>query len=168
MDLSTIIDLLSVIAVVCGLIFAGVELRQYRLSKNRESALELFNTWQSQEFMRGTRIISHLPDNLSMKQVQELVGDKMDDVYLVLAILEGIGTLVYKEELSLKLVEDFFSGNIVMTWIKMRRYLEEERGKLGRDTWGEWTQWLAERVIEREGVIPAVPAYIEHREWKAS
>ena len=43
MDLSMIVDLLSVIAVVSGLVFAGVKLRLYRLSKKRESALELFN-----------------------------------------------------------------------------------------------------------------------------
>ena len=43
MDLSSIVNLLSVIAVVSGLVFAGVELRQIRLSKKRESSLELFN-----------------------------------------------------------------------------------------------------------------------------
>jgi hypothetical protein len=168
MELTTIVDLLSVIAIVSGLFFAGVELRQFRLSRERESALELFNTFQSLEFMRGVRVIPHLPDNQSKEQVEELAGERMDDLYFTIASLEGLGVLVYKEEISLGLVEDFFSGIIVTTWIKLRRFVEDERKALNRETWGEWTQWLAERIIEREQTRPAVPAHIEHQEWKPS
>ena len=166
MDLSTVVDIVSVFAVVSGLIFAGVELRQVRMSRERESALELFNTFQSPELMRAVRLIIHLPDNQNGKQVQELLGEHIDDVYYFLASLEGMGALVYKEELSLKLVEDFFSGFIVIAWLKLRRFIEDERKVTGRVTWAEWVQWLAERVIDRERTRGVVPAYIEHREWK--
>lgn len=76
--------------------------------------------------------------------------------------------MVYKEELSLELVEDFFSGIIVTAWLKLRRFVEDERKSLDRETWGEWTQWLAERIMDREKTRPAVPAHIEHQDWKPS
>ncbi|NIS83390.1 MAG: hypothetical protein GTO14_25065 [Anaerolineales bacterium] len=166
MDLSAVIDVLSVIAVVSGLIFAGVELRQFRISRERESALELFNAFQSPEFIRGIRAITHLPDNQSKEQVEELAGDRMDDLYLVITSFEGLGALVHKEEVSLRMVEDFFSGIIVTTWSKLRRFVEDERKALNRETWAEWTQWLAERIMERERKRPAVPAHIEYQDWK--
>lgn len=166
MDLSTIVDVVSIIAVVSGLIFFGVELRQFRLSRERESALELFNTYCSPEFMRGVRAITQIPDDQSKEQVEKLIGERMDDVYFVLAILEGMGALVHKQELSLELVDDFFSGIIVTTWSKLRRFAEEEREALDRETWMEWTQWLAERIIEREMTMTAIPAYTEYRDWK--
>jgi hypothetical protein len=166
MDLSTVVDILSIIAVVSGLIFAGIELRQFRLSRERESALELFNTFQSRDFMSGVRAITQLPDNQSKKQVEELVGERMDDLYFVLASVEGLGALVHKGELSLRLVEDFFSGIIVVTWLKLSRFVEEERSALDRETWAEWVQWLAERIMERERGRLVVPAYIEHQDWE--
>ncbi|NIM92948.1 MAG: hypothetical protein GTO18_04465 [Anaerolineales bacterium] len=166
MDLSTVIDVLSVIAVVIGLFYAGLELRQFRISRERESALELFKTFQSLEFMRGVRLIPELPDNQSREQIENLAGERIDDLYFTIASLEGLGVLVHREELSLGLVEDFFSGIIVTTWLKLRRFVEDERKALDRQTWGEWTQWLAERIIEREKTNPPVPANIEYQNWK--
>lgn len=166
MDLSTIVDVLSIIAVVSGLIFAGIELRQFRISRERESALKLLSTYQSRDFMSGVRAITQLPDNQTKEQVEKLAGDRMDDIYYVLASFEGLGALVYKGELSLTLLEDFFSGVIVVAWSKLRRFVEDERTISGRETWLEWAQWLAERVMEREKSKAAIPAHIEHRDWK--
>lgn len=166
MDMSTVVDVLSVIAVASGLIFASLELRRFRVSRERESALELFNTFQSQGFVKGFRIITQLPDHQSKAKVEELVGNEIHDVNFVLTNMEGMGVLVYKEELSLELVEDFFSGIIVLVWKKLSRYLQDQREELGRETIGEWGQWLAERIMEREETEPVIPAYIEHRDWK--
>jgi hypothetical protein len=166
MDLSTVVDILSIVAVVSGLFFAGMELRQYRLSRDRESALELFKTFQKPEFMRGVRTVTQLPDNQSRAQVEALTGERMDDLYFLIASLEGMGVLVRREELSLGLVEDFLSGIIVASWGKLQRYVEEERQVVGRETWVEWMQWLAERIMEREKAKTAVPAFIEYRDWE--
>lgn len=168
MNLSIVVDILSVVAVVCGLFFAGIELRHFRLNRDRESLLKLFSTFQTPEFVKGVRAIAQLPDNLSKQQVEELVGEQMEDLFFTLASLEGLGALVHKEEFSLAVVEDFFSGIIVLTWLKLRRYVEDERKALDRDTWLEWTQWLAEKIMDREMVKPAVPAYIEYKNWKAT
>jgi len=36
----------------------------------------------------------------------------------------------------------------------------------GRETVGEWFQWLAERFAEREGAAPPVPANVQYRDWR--
>ena len=69
----------------------------------------------------------------------------------VLASVEGLGALVHKGELSLRLVEDFFSGIIVVTWLKLSRFVEEEQSSLGRETWAEWVQWLAKGLWRVRG-----------------
>ncbi|MCY7354268.1 MAG: hypothetical protein LH470_04175 [Lysobacter sp.] len=68
--------------------------------------------------------------------------------------------------MSLDLVDDFFSGPIVVSWDKLRRFVEEDRVELQRATYNEWFQWLAERMHEREICTAPVPAYIEHKDWK--
>jgi hypothetical protein len=166
MELSTVVDLVSIFAVVASLFFAGIELRHYRQSRKRESSLELFKSIKSLEFMKGLRTITLLPDDQSKEQFEALAGERMDEVYFMVACIEGMGVLVRREELSLRLVEDFFSGIIVVTWLKLRRFVHDERKLLNRETWMEWTQWLAERIMERETKKPAVPAHIEYRDWE--
>jgi hypothetical protein len=65
------------------------------------------------------------------------------------------------------MVDDFFSGPIVLSWRKLRRYVEQQRLELHRDTIWEWFQWLAERMLERESATPPIPAHIQHRHWTA-
>ena len=76
---------------------------------------------------------------------------------------ESIGVLVFHNELTLDVVDDFFSGPNVLSWNKLRPYVEHLRQRYARDTWSEWFQWLAERMMERESKVPVVPAYIAHR-----
>jgi hypothetical protein len=73
---------------------------------------------------------------------------------------------VFRREVTLDLVDDFFSGPILLSWQKLRVYSEEWRRALNRDTFAEWFHWLAERMMERERLSPPVPAYIAHRTWR--
>lgn len=166
MDLSTIVDIFSVIAVVSGLIFAGLELRQFRKSRERESALELFSTFQTAEFSRGLQSLVKLPGGQSREQIEAMLGERMEDVYYVTSAFEGLGAMVQKGEISLELVRDLFSGSITVAWAKLQKLFEEDRKELKRETWGEWIQWLAERVKEREELEGVLPAYIAHKDWQ--
>jgi hypothetical protein len=65
------------------------------------------------------------------------------------------------------LPDDAFSGPIIQSWVKLGKYVEAFRARVQRDTGFEWFQWLAERMLEREGQGSAIPAYIAHRNWKA-
>ena len=70
---------------------------------------------------------------------------------------ESIGVLVFRGEVSIDLVDDFFSGPIVVSWRKLQSYFFDERRETGRETVGEWFQWLAERFAERKAQLPQCP-----------
>jgi hypothetical protein len=53
-----------------------------------------------------------------------------------------------------------------VTWRKLKTYIEEVRRDESRDTFAEWAQWLAERMLDRESGTPPVPAHIAHRDWQ--
>jgi hypothetical protein len=74
--------------------------------------------------------------------------------------------LLFRRELTLDLVDDFFSGPILLSWKKLQVWAEEWRRELNRETGSEWFHWLAERMMEREKLSPPVPAYIAHRTWR--
>jgi hypothetical protein len=163
MDISTIANLINAIAVTAGVIFAATQIRDYRRQRKRDSMLSLVRSFQNPTFSNALRKVIELPDNVGADEIRELLGPDGEDVVAHLtATWESIGVLVFHNELTLDILDDFFSGPLVISWKKLRPYIEEKRKHYDRDTWSEWFQWLAERMMEHESKLPVVPAYKAH------
>jgi hypothetical protein len=169
MDISTFANLVNAIAVTAGVIFAATQIVDYRRQRHRESMLSLVRSFQNPTFSNAMRRVVELPDDLNAKQVREILGPEGEDMVAHLtATWESIGVLVFHHELTLDILDDFFSGPIVLSWKKLRPYVEERRIEYNRETWSEWFQWLAERMIEREKSLAPDPAYKAHARGTAS
>jgi hypothetical protein len=167
MDISTLANLINAIAVTAGVIFAAAQIRQYRQRRQRDAMLELVRSFQSPAFTAALRRVLSLPDGADAKKVREVLGPNGEDaVYLVSLTWESLGVLVFRREVTLDLVDDFFSGPLVISWQKLKVYSEEWRRTLNRETGNEWFHWLAERMQERERTSPPIPAYEAHRNWR--
>lgn len=167
MDLSTLANLINAIAVTAGVIFAAVQIRHYRQRRRRDSMLELVRSFQNPSFASGLRHVNSLPDGADLHKIHEILGPNAEDaIFLVGLTWESLGVLVYRRELDLDVVADFFSGAIVVSWRKLHVFVEEDRRALQRETVWEWFQWLAEQMIEREKKTPPTPAHIAHRNWR--
>lgn len=153
-------------AVVLGVGFAVYETRRYRRDRNREAAIEMLHAFQTPEFAKALVLAYRLPDGLSKREIEDRLGEDLHLVYAMTTTWESIGVLVCRGEISLDLVDDFFSGPIVVSWRKLQGYFVGERWEIGRETVGEWFQWLAERFAEREGAAPPVPAHVQYRGWR--
>jgi hypothetical protein len=163
MDISTLANLINAIAVTAGVIFAAAQIHHYRRRRRRDAMLNLVQSFQSPTFARGLRRIIELPDGASAEKIREILGPEGEDLMVhVTATWETIGVLLFHGELSIDIVDDFFSGPILISWRKLLPYTMDVRQQYQRDTWSEWFQWLAERMMERESSAPAVPAYIAH------
>jgi len=167
MDISTLANLINAIAVTAGVIFAALQIRQYRQRRQRDAMLELVRSFQSPAFTAAYRRVLSLPDGADAAKIREVLGpDGEDAVYLVSLTWESLGVLVYRRQVTLDLVDDFFSGPLVISWRKLKVYSEEWRRTLNRETGNEWFHWLAERMLEREKTVPPIPAYVAHRHWR--
>ena len=163
MDLSTIANLINAIAVTAGVIFAATQIRDYRRQRKRDSMLALVRSFQSPTFARGLRRVIELPNDASAEKIREILGPEGEDLMVhVTATWETIGVLLFHGELSIDIIDDFFSGPILISWKKLLPYTTAIRRQYDRDTWSEWFQWLAERMMERESAAPPAPAYIAH------
>ena len=167
MDLVGGAEVVSAIAVLIGFGFAFIELRRYRGRKLRESMLEMVKSYQTLEFAVALTRLIDVPDGLSKQQLEKHLGSDMPYISLLMTTWEALGVLTFRHELSMELLEDFFSGPITLSWRKLKRYVEEMRRIGGRETYFEWFQWLAERILERESEALPIPAQIEHRDWTA-
>ena len=166
MDLDITLRIFSTTAIVLAGIFAGVQLRQLYKQRARESALQLLHSFQTPEITDAVDIVFNLPDGLSKKEIEERLGNRLTSVLVLFGTFESLGIMIFHREIKLELVDDFFSGIIILSWKKFRKYIEEMRTIGKRDTYYEWVQWLAEQFEKRESKLPAIPAYIAHREWQ--
>lgn len=166
MDLVGIAEIISAIAVLVGLGFAVSEVKRSRERKLRESALALVSSYQTPEFAKAVMLVTDLPEGLSRRQLEEQLAGNIYLIALLMTTWESLGILTFRHEVSMQLVDDFFSGPIVVSWRKLQPLAQEMRDREGRQTYFEWFQWLAERMMERESESPPVPAHVGYREWR--
>ena len=152
-------------AVIGGVIFAVIQIRQYREARKREIALELLRAFMTPDFAKALLVAYNMPDGLTKEEIITYAGKDMHLVYALMTTWESLGILVFRGELSLDLVDDFFSGPITISWRKLRPYVIGEREEQNRETIEEWFEWLNDRMVERESDAAPVPAHIAHKSW---
>jgi hypothetical protein len=162
-DLALIFQIISTTAVILGIVFGLINLRNFQISRKRESALLMLNSFQTTEFVKGVKIVFELPEGAGKEQIDRLPPDEFLAVYSLIGAWERLGILVFRREIDIALVDDAYSGPIIQSWEKLEKYVREFRQWMQRDTAMEWFQWLAERMREREAGVPPTPAYLAHR-----
>lgn len=165
MNFDTFLRLIETAAVIFGIVFAIFQVRQYRKQREREAAIMLLHQFQTPEFAKAIQLVFNLSDGLSKDQMVLELGDDFPLVYALMTAWESIGILVYRGELTLDLVDDFYSGPILISWHKLKNHTFAERQEQNRETIEEWFQWLAEQMMARESTTPPVPAHIAHKDW---
>jgi hypothetical protein len=165
LSIDSIFQVVEAIAVVIGVGFAIVQVRQYRQDKQREAAMELLHSFQTPSFARALNIVYSMPDGLSKEEVVRFADNEFHLVYAMTTTWESLGILVHQGEIDLNLVSDFFSGPIIVSWRKLERFVIGEREETNRETVNEWFQWLKERLEEVEAEAPPIPAHIEFKDW---
>lgn len=129
--------------------------------------MELLHSFQTPDFAKAVTIVYRMPDGLSRDEIEQLIGEDLPLVYAMTTTWESLGVLVFRGEIDLELVGDFFSGPIRISWQKVGQLLIGEREETGRQTIGEWFQWLNDRLTDLESKDPPIPAYIEHSKWES-
>ena len=167
MVMSDYLQLVQVLFVVFGGGLALIQLRNAERARNRDAALQLLRSFQTPEFTRGMELLFNMPDGLDKRGFEAAAGSRMPELFSVFTTIESIGVLVFRREVEIELVGDFFSGPIVLAWRRGQGYLRDVRRETGRETIGEWVQWLGERFEAMETKKPAIPAFLEHKDWKA-
>jgi hypothetical protein len=166
MSAEVVFQAIEAIALVIAVAFAMGQVRQYRRDKQREAALEMLHSFQTPAFARALNIVYSMPQGLGKQEIEQFAGDEFHLVYAMTTTWESLGILVYRGEVDLQLIDDFFSGPIRISWHRLEGHVRGERAETGRETINEWFQWLNDRLAERESTERPVPAHIAHRDWR--
>lgn len=74
MTAESILNLVSTLAVLAGVIFGVLQLRQFERGRRREGAVLILNSLQTEEFLRGLRVLGEIPPGLDKTGVEARGG----------------------------------------------------------------------------------------------
>ncbi len=156
---------IETLAVVTGVAFGLIQLRQLRHQREVQAGLELLAPLQTPESAEALLTIHDLPDNLTGEELRQRLGAQYKSSMATIALFESLGPIVARGHVPIEMYAEFYRGPTVLCWRKFKRYIEEERQN-GWPTLFEWLQWLAERMEERAPAHSDVPAFKLFSSWE--
>ena len=159
-------EIFGVLALVLGGIFAAFQLSEYRRRRKNQVAVDLCARFCEPDFGRAISLIRRLPDGISFEDLQAMGTEYQESAQIVGMAFETMGLLVFKKIASFQMIQQLTGGLLLMIWRKEQTWIKGTRVEQGNPRFGEWMQWLAERLEKREEDM--VPAYEAHTSWDAS
>src|SRR5205085_5293431 len=127
LDLAVWLTVISTIAIVGALIFAGLQVRAANLARRDQAALELIRTALSENSARGIELFGEIPENAPGNVIEQMSADARIDMFEFGIRFEMIGYMVYRRLLELKTVDDLAGGTILAFWSRAHGWAQERR-----------------------------------------
>lgn len=165
--LAAMAEIFGATAIIAGAIFGFVQIREFRQRKRLQAAADLCRTFTEPALARSVVLLKNLPDGLRLAEFRERDTEYEEAAQMVGMAFETIGLLVQKDMASLEIVQELAGGLLLMLWRKIEFQIKDTREEQNNPRFGEWVQWLVERIEEREQDIePAHLRYANSHRYK--
>lgn len=149
MDIPLALNIATTLAVVGGVIFGAWQIRVAARTRATQVSLHLIEMLNSPDLMRGLDALNDLAEGFTWPQLQTQLGERWLSVFTLINTLDGLGILVYREEVALGLADDFFHHAVAIVWRKTRVAINDRRQQPGRETGFQFLEWLATAQSQR-------------------
>jgi hypothetical protein len=166
LDLSSILNLISTLAIVAALIFAALQVRQGNLKRRDQAAITMIQTSLSENSARVLELFGQIPENASATVIDGLGSETKRILFEFGIRLEVMGYMVFRRMVELEMVDELAGGAVLAFWSRAKAWSEQIRKQAGHAEFMEWCQWLAERIAERRARISYEQAHIRHAHWR--
>ena len=167
MDISTIANVATALTVIVGVFFGLLEARRIRRDREERAALETVHALMTPGYMDSYLVVQTIRDGATASEIQS-DPQTLQAARSVGIVIEGLGFAVFERIVPLRIIDDFASGSVRVSWRKLRPYIEHERQRTGSQKTFEWFQWLAEQLekYERGKTNLEKGAHDAYRDWK--
>lgn len=169
-DLSRLADMaeiLGALVVIGGLIFAVMQMRNFRQQRRELAAIELFRFFGDTDFNRAYECVLKLPDGMTAAEFKARGPKLANYAMLICTTMENIGVMTHQRIVPYMVVDNLMGDSTVVLWKKLRLWVLAIREEIGSEASFEWFQWLAERLEELQDPDHQ-PAFIAHKSWRPS
>ena len=165
-EIASLVEIVGIVAIVSGIAFGLVQLRQNREQTRNLAIHELAASFESRDFTEAYRLLADLDDGMSADEINALGDEYIAAVLRVGMKFETIGLLVHNRVVPFDAMKDLVGGAAIKIWGVVKVWTEDTRKSQGHSLLFEWFQWLAERLEERSG-SGRLPAYDAYRDWQS-
>jgi hypothetical protein len=162
--LANIAEIVGVLIVVGGFVFALMQMRQIRQQRRELAAIELFRFFGNPDFTRAYKMVLRMPEGMTVEEIRAAHTGLEDAAVLISATMENIGVMTYQRIVPFTVVNNLMGASTPILWHKLEHWATALRAEQDSDEAFEWFQWLAERLQDYHSVDPD-PAYIAHKDW---
>ena len=167
MDLSTLANVATALTVIVGVAFGLLEARRIRRDREERAALEAVHALLTPAYVDSFLLVQTIRDGATASEIQS-DPKTLQAARSVGIVIEGLGFAVFERIVPLRVIDNFASGSVRVSWRKLRPYIEYERQRTGSQKTFEWFQWLAEQLEKYEEGKTSLEkgAHEVYREWK--
>jgi hypothetical protein len=163
--LANIAEIIGVLIVIGGFIFALMQMRQIKQQRRELAAIELFRFFGNPKFAAAYKVILHLPEDMSAEDIRTSEQPGLDDAAMLISTtMENIGVMTYQRIVPFIVVNNLIGSTTPVLWRKLEKWATTLRLEQDSPAAFEWFQWLAEQLAKHQTNDPE-PAYIAHKDW---
>ncbi len=162
--LANMAEILGVVIVIGGLVFAVLQMRQLRQQRRELAAIELFRFYGNPAFAEAYQMILQMPDAMTAEDIRLHKAKLEKAAMLISTTMENIGVMTYQRIVPFQVVNSLIGMSTVLLWKKLELWIFALREDIGSPMAFEWFQWLAERLEQTQGGQPQ-PAYVAFKDW---
>jgi hypothetical protein len=162
MDLATVANIATSVAVIVAVVFGLTELRRGGRDRRDRAAVEVVRSVQTQESFRAVGRILNLPDDADPELIRSDPA-LFEAAMLVYFACEMLGSIVFERVVELHTLDRMVGGWVRATWVRLRRWVESERIEDRNANVGEWWQWLYEQLEADPDPGKALGTHVAYR-----
>jgi hypothetical protein len=162
-DLNTIANLATAVAVLTGLVFGIFQIGHAQRKRRDLAAIEAAHGFLTPELREALRRVLSLPLPVDAERLRG-TPQLADDAEVIVYSGEAFGVMVFEGALPLHTLDRLMGGFLRGAWQRLQPHVAAERQVRGLH-YAEWYQWLVDRMEEFPAPGKKVGAYDAHRSW---
>ena len=164
-ELANIVEINAILAIVFGVAFGLLQLKQHRKHSRDMTILELARSFEAPEFTEAYMLVTSLDEGICDKELRSKGSEYVDAAMRVGWKFETVGMLIYHRVVPMSAMADLVGGFSLKMWSILSVWAHEMRETKNQPEFFEWYQWLVDRLRER-GDLSNQPAYLANRSWR--
>ena len=166
MELSTLLNTASTLALIGALLFTGLQVRMANRVRAEQNALVLIHTILA-GWTQSLIVLNKIPAGSTAAQIDSLGNDVVNAIEEYSIRLETVGYMVFRGFISVDTVDQLCGGMTILLWSRIKPWVVDRERKTNPRMY-EWVEWLADRLEERREHANTKPAFVSYAKWKQS
>ena len=147
LDIPSISAIIAAVGVLIGVILTVLEVRNLVETRQTDLVIRLYSTFGSEELQdawektqtREYKDFNAYRSEYGLREVNEVGW-----------FFEGVGVLLHRKLIDIRLVDDLFSSPVKRAWERLKPIAEGERNQTQRPQIWEWFEYLYNEMQKRE------------------